>query len=722
MTDNSTADAPAQNIGHISFWMESAPLPVADIIEQPGLYRVSLDLSRPIYAAAQINMVSPASPPLLLHLHRRSEGPADQPPYAYEALFRLAAPCKNITIHMRPACAPKLSIGVPGQQSSAARVEVAPLGLGEKLLQAFRRVQRNFLHPFDLWKKMRHARSGTTPLSPVGQFATDPQQAYHHWRATFEHSDYTRHIAQTLQQYETGQPNRLMAIVQGDSWRETLPCLLTMLEQQNERLCVLIVLKQHDITDPLIERARSLGAQLFIQEDSPPALSQILQQARQCHAQGWFFLQRPGQLHTHALECLLLHLHLAPKSLAIYTDYDILNAQNQRVEPHFLPCWSPDLALGKNYTGPLVCFRTDEFYNDIKQPTSAASSYDLLLYTHQHKPQTIHHIPLILFHANEDDPLAKERQREEAQIATKYASILIDPTAQLISINSPSRQQGRRIHFSASQAPSSCSILIPSKDNPQQLRNLLSQLQSIIHPHHEIVLIDNGSKNPEQRALLQSLHSETHIKLLSDPSPFNFSQLINKARNVAKGDILLMLNDDVKAKDTDWLEPLIAHAKRSPIGCVGAMLLYSDGTIQHGGIAMGVNGICDHMFHHQCPPHDPQNALLYLDHEVSAVTGACLAIKSELFDQLGGMDENLPVTLNDVDLCLRARQAGLRNLMVPSAQLYHGESITRKKYGLARRCDKSEAYFIEKWGIDILQDPYFSPHLSPHFADLPIRP
>jgi GT2 family glycosyltransferase len=255
---------------------------------------------------------------------------------------------------------------------------------------------------------------------------------------------------------------------------------------------------------------------------------------------------------------------------------------------------------------------------------------------------------------------------------------------------------------------------MPSRDNPTLLQVAARSVLNETCPL-ELVIVDNGSAHRDQLVFLETLARDPRVRIVREPGPFNFSRLINLGRAAASGDVLLLLNDDVRADTLGWLSRIAAVASTSHAGCVGALLVYPSGRIQHAGVVLGIFGLAGHAFRHL--PADRASLGHRFDavHEVSAVTGACLAVRAELFDAVGGFDESLPVTLNDVDFCLRVSAQGYSNLMAPQVRLVHYESASR---GLdidpaqAERLAEEIGRFMAKWGATVLTDPYYSPHLT----------
>jgi len=199
------------------------------------------------------------------------------------------------------------------------------------------------------------------------------------------------------------------------------------------------------------------------------------------------------------------------------------------------------------------------------------------------------------------------------------------------------------------------------------------------------------------------------------PGKFNFSTINNLGASRANGDVLLFLNNDVQVLERGWLGAMLEQAQRGEVGAVGAKLLYPDGRIQHAGVVVGLGGVAGHA-HRFARADDPGYlGRLRHVHEVSAVTAACLVIRRAVFDAVGGLDEELTVAFNDVDFCLRVREAGYRNLWTPFAELVHHESASRGSDitpTKAKRFAQEYAAMQRRWGAALLSDPYYSPHLT----------
>jgi GT2 family glycosyltransferase len=215
---------------------------------------------------------------------------------------------------------------------------------------------------------------------------------------------------------------------------------------------------------------------------------------------------------------------------------------------------------------------------------------------------------------------------------------------------------------------------------------------------------------------LDEIDKHAHVRVLRHDKPFNYSAINNFAAQHAKGDVLGLINNDVEVISPGWLSEMVTHVIRPEIGCVGAKLYYPDDTIQHAGVILGLGGVAGHSHKHLPRSAGGYFGRLKIVHNVSAVTGAALLIRKELFELVGGLDEeDLTVNFNDVDLCLKVKSAGFYNLWTPFAELYHHESKTRgvdktpdKQARFKRECDVMQL----RWSNELFKDPCYSPHLT----------
>lgn len=259
------------------------------------------------------------------------------------------------------------------------------------------------------------------------------------------------------------------------------------------------------------------------------------------------------------------------------------------------------------------------------------------------------------------------------------------------------------------------SIIIPTRDQVDYLRTCIEGIRSQTrYPAWDIVLIDNGSAEPQALSYLAELGKDPRITVKRWDRPFNYSELCNVGARLAQGELLCMLNNDIEISQPDWLDRLVDEACEPDCGAVGAMLLYPDGRIQSAGVLMGPGGVAANRFATVAPQRVPAGALDHV-HEVSAVAGACLLTRKDIYLKLGGLDEhNLSVAFNDVDYCLRLREHGLYCRLEPRVQLIHHESVSLKDHSRGRGDEfaREVAWMQARWAEPIARDPFHNLNLS----------
>jgi GT2 family glycosyltransferase len=262
------------------------------------------------------------------------------------------------------------------------------------------------------------------------------------------------------------------------------------------------------------------------------------------------------------------------------------------------------------------------------------------------------------------------------------------------------------------------SIIIANKDHVDMLARCVRSIRQSSYESYEIILVENGSRQPETFAYYQELERDKNIHIVNWKAPFNYSGINNFGVKQSAGEVLLFLNNDMQVINPDWLERMLEHALRSPVGAVGAMLYYPDDTVQHAGMAMCQRTV----FHvHRFAPRGSSGYAnrLATVHNCSMVTGACLMMRQLVFDEVEGFDEGYAILYNDADLCMKIRHKGYQIVWTPHAQLYHFESVSRGYEGMYHH---EYARFADRWGEQLEKgDPYFSPHLQITGSDVTIR-
>ncbi|HEX7886757.1 MAG TPA: glycosyltransferase family 2 protein, partial [Phenylobacterium sp.] len=390
-------------------------------------------------------------------------------------------------------------------------------------------------------------------------------------------------------------------------------------------------------------------------------------------------------------------------------------------EPHFKTGWNPELLLAQNMISHLGVYRRSllEALGGLRQGFEGSQDYDLALRASERTNSArIRHIPWVLYHwrqAGGSDTFSQAYMDRCADSARRAVEEHLARTGQMGTrvanqANAPGWIEVRR---SPPQPPPLVSIVVPTRDRAELLAQCAEGvLARTAYPTLELLVVDNGSVQAETKALFDQLRQDARVRVLDAPGPFNFSALNNLAAGEAKGDVLVLLNNDISMLGDDWLDVLVAQAVRPNIGAVGARLLFPDGRVQHAGIALGINGVAGHLLYRAAGEDPGYYKHLTTSRNVSAVTGACLAIRKAVYDEVGGLDaERLPVAFNDVDLCLKVRAAGYDIVWTPQAELVHHESATRgdeRAPADQARFDAEAAVMRARWGEALTHDPFYN--------------
>jgi GT2 family glycosyltransferase len=394
----------------------------------------------------------------------------------------------------------------------------------------------------------------------------------------------------------------------------------------------------------------------------------------------------------------------------IYSDEDRLDATGRRSHPSFKPAWSPDLLLSCMYLAHLCVYRRS-IVSDIgafREGLDGSQDYDLAL-RFTEATNRIAHIPKILYHWRDVPGSASAALRKRPAVIEAGRRALSD-ALQRRRIDGEVRSERAYGYYRVKRAitsPGRVSIIIPTRDHVEYLRRCIASIEEKTdYRDYEILIVDNASQNEET---LEYLTHSRHRVIKCD-AEFNFSLLNNLAAQQANGEYLLLLNNDTEVISPDWISAMIEHAQRPEVGAVGAKLLFPDGRIQHAGIVLGAGGAACHA-HRNVDGFTGTGYLNYANviRNYSAVTGACLMVRRNLFLEAGGLDERgYPVSFNDVDLCLRLREKGYLIVYTPYALLYHRESATR---GL-NRYPNEEARLRARWQSELGADSYYNPNLN----------
>lgn len=284
-----------------------------------------------------------------------------------------------------------------------------------------------------------------------------------------------------------------------------------------------------------------------------------------------------------------------------------------------------------------------------------------------------------------------------------------------------------RIKYELTSRPM-VSIIIANRNHKSDLERCISSIMDkSTYDNYEIIVVENNSNEDEIFQYYEDIARHPKISVVKYAGDFNYSAINNLGEKSAKGEYILLLNNDVEVISPDWLEELLMYATREDVGAVGAKLYYDDYTIQHAGIVIGLGAhrTAGHT-HYKVPKENVgyMGRLCYAQ-DVTAVTGACLMVSKKLYDELGGLDENFAVALNDVDFCMRIREKGYLNVFTPFAELFHYESKSRGSdmdgEGAARYRKESDD-FKKKWQQQLeAGDPYYNVNFSLDHSDFRLK-
>jgi glycosyltransferase involved in cell wall biosynthesis len=421
------------------------------------------------------------------------------------------------------------------------------------------------------------------------------------------------------------------------------------------------------------------------------------------------FLDHDDELDPNALWEAAYWLNQDTGTDLLYTDEDHLTSE-VRVEPRFKPAWSPDLLLGFNYICHLVILRISLLRDlgGLRPGFEGAQDYDLLLRATE-KTANIKRIPQILYHWRKSETSVSSNMNVKPQATSSGQRALtaalerrgIQGTVEVVA------QGIYRVKRALVGSPF-ISIVIPSKDNVRDLKNCLESIRSqSTYRNYEIIIVDNGSEERQTTSYLSSLPD----RIIRYEGPFNFSRLNNLGARQTRGEILLFLNDDTKVITQDWLEAMLEQVQRDEVGVVGAKLIFPNGTVQHAGIVLNVDGRpTAHIFVGANPEDWGYENALRTVRNYSAVTGACMMIRRGVFEEVGGFDEQYDVVFGDVDLCLKVREKGFLVVWTPYALLQHREFGTRPRN---QDPPQDTERFVTRWQRVLDQgDPYYNSNLS----------
>ena len=409
------------------------------------------------------------------------------------------------------------------------------------------------------------------------------------------------------------------------------------------------------------------------------------------------------------------------------------NSINHMITLHFKPDFAPDNLLANNYICHFSVFSREllESGELFRSQFDGSQDHDMILRLTA-KAKHIVHVPRILYYwrshkgsvASSIDAKTYAIDAAKGAVADHltrlgYRNFEIESTRAFATIF--------RIKYELTSRPL-VSIIIPNKDHVDDLSRCVESIINLsTYDNYEIVIVENNSETAEIRTYYEEISRHPRVQVVEYKGDFNYSKINNFGVQYAKGEYLLLLNNDTEVITPDWMEELLMYAMRKDVGVVGAKLYYPDKTIQHAGIVIGLGAhrTAGHT-HYRIPEANVgyMGRLCYAQ-DVTAVTGACMMVSKALYEELGGLDESFTVALNDVDFCLRVREKGFLNIFTPFAELYHYESKSRgsdKKDERALRYQQESDRFRVKWADALAKgDSYYNPNFSLDHSDFTVN-
>jgi glycosyltransferase involved in cell wall biosynthesis len=426
----------------------------------------------------------------------------------------------------------------------------------------------------------------------------------------------------------------------------------------------------------------------------------------------------------HALYEVVAELNDHPQADIVYSDEDKIDGEGRRFDPYFKTDWNPELFLGQNLINHFGVYRRSlvSAVGGFRVGFEGGQDYDLALRcVRATSAEKIRHIPAVLYHwrRSSQDPAFSERHRERCVAAARKAK-----AEYLASIGDggeiaehPQRKEWERVIRPVPHPAPLVSLIVPTRNRADLLGPCLDGLMNkTAYQPIEIIVVDHQSDERETLALLARVSADPRVRIMRYEGSFNFSAMNNRAVELARGELVALVNNDIEVIAPDWLTEMVALAARPENGAVGAKLLYPNGRVQHAGVGVGIGGVAGALYTGAAADQAGYFGRVQLASNVSAVTAACLVVKKAAYLEVGGLNEtDLPVAFNDVDFCLKLREKGYRNVWTPFATLIHHESPSRGPDTTPENAPRFRGecdWMVKTWGDALAEDPYLNLNLS----------
>lgn len=430
------------------------------------------------------------------------------------------------------------------------------------------------------------------------------------------------------------------------------------------------------------------------------------------------------ELAEHALFWVANEILCHPDVDLIYSDEDKIDVGGHRCDAYFKPDWNPALILSQNMFSHLGVYRRSlvEKVGGFRAGFEGSQDHDLVLRcADASAPERIRHIPRVLYHwrSMEGSTAAGIDAKPYAWQAGARAIKEHCERHNIAANVSRALSQFYQVDYQVSARLPKVSIVMPTTGNLKLLKPCIQQLFArTTYPDFEILIAINKSHRAvrERADYLDKLVTNPRVQILVyEVEPYSFAKVNNWATQYATGSVLCFMNDDVEVITPDWLEQLVTRVQQEGVGGVGPMLYYPNDTIQHAGVILGIGGVAGHAFIGQPKGSGGYFGRAALEQDLSCVTAACMVMRRSVFDELDGYDANFAIAFNDVDLCIRMRQAGWRIIWTPQVEMYHHESASLGRHDAPERkttFEREVTLMRMKWAEALDNDPFYNPNLS----------
>ncbi|WP_241171949.1 glycosyltransferase family 2 protein [Burkholderia multivorans] len=585
-------------------------------------------------------------------------------------------------------------------------------------------------HYYAIWHKegMQGVRRRATRILAHDSFEDSPE-AYARWIAQYDTIDDAKRA--TLRTAVAGFARRPLISIIVPTYNSDIALLHEMIESVRAQiypqweLCIADDASTIEAVRTTLTDYASRDARIkVVLRDRNGHIAEASNSALAC-ASGEYvaLLDHDDILPEHALYMVVKAINEHPGARLFYSDEDKLTPDGRRIAPYFKSDWNPELFLTQNLFSHLGVYETAlvREAGGFRTGFEGSQDHDLALRCIEKAGHdAVHHIPHILYHWRVV-PGSTAASGAEKPYALTAGIRAVEEHLQRIGVEATVSQAASdigliRVRYAMPVPTPLVSIVIPTRDGVELLRQCVESIFTrSTYPNFEIIIVDNGSVKPETLTYFDSLNTRPNVRVLRDDRPFNFSALNNAAVSQSHGEYVCLLNNDIEVITPEWLEEMVSLAAQPGNGAIGACLWYPNDTLQHGGVMLGLGGVAGHIH-----ARLPRGAFGYFGRAVSTqnlsvVTAACLLIRRSIYDEVHGLDEELAVAFNDVDFCIRVRNAGYRNVWTPHAELYHHESATRGSDlapEKARRFAREIRFMEQRWGAALFNDPAYNPNLT----------